>query len=185
MKKFTELLQFVEMETERNPGFANLLSLGKSETLHSIGRKCDSLFLVRSGFVRTLCVRDGEEITLGFFAEGDCIILIDSFYYNRPSEVEIRSIEKSEVWTLGRERLRDILANNNEISKLTFERIHGLLADYARSLESFVTMNAKERYTMLLEEHPEIVLRSPQKFIAEYLGITPVSLSRIKSEISR
>ncbi len=185
MKSFTELLDFVRNESQLDRSFAKILTLEKSETLHQIGRRCDSLYLVESGFLRTLCVRDGEEITLGFFAEGDCIILIDSFYYNKPSGVEIRAIEQSKVWELSRHRLHEILENNNDISRLTFGRIHDLLADYAKNLESFITMNAKERYRQLLADSPQIVLRSPQKYIAEYLGITPVSLSRIKAEISR
>jgi len=51
-----------------------------------------------------------------------------------------------------------------------------------RSLE-MITTSAKNRYQNLLKEKPQIVLHSPLKYIASYLGITDTSFSRIRKEI--
>jgi len=42
--------------------------------------------------------------------------------------------------------------------------------------------SAKERYRILLEERPSLVLRTPSNIIASYLGVTPETLSRIKAK---
>jgi CRP-like cAMP-binding protein len=49
-------------------------------------------------------------------------------------------------------------------------------------MESIQFHTAEERYGALLRESPDIVRRVPLKFIASYLGITPVSLSRIRAK---
>jgi CRP-like cAMP-binding protein len=50
-------------------------------------------------------------------------------------------------------------------------------------LESLQFQTAEERYKQLLTESPEIIQRVPLKYIASYLGITQVSLSRIRAQI--
>ena len=47
-----------------------------------------------------------------------------------------------------------------------------------------ITLPATERYLQLLENHPQVVLQSPLKYIASYLGVTDTSLSRIRKEIA-
>jgi CRP-like cAMP-binding protein len=55
--------------------------------------------------------------------------------------------------------------------------------NYANHFISFIRDTPKERYLNLVKEKPHIVQRVPQQYIASYLGITPVSLSRIRSRI--
>jgi CRP-like cAMP-binding protein len=56
---------------------------------------------------------------------------------------------------------------------------------YAHHFISFIKYTPRERYAALVKERPELVLRVPQQYIASYLGITPVSLSRIRSKLKR
>ena len=48
---------------------------------------------------------------------------------------------------------------------------------------SFISMEAKERYLLIVKEHPELINNAKQEHIASYLGITPSSLSRIKRDL--
>ena len=59
------------------------------------------------------------------------------------------------------------------------------MENYGRLFLSRIKDSPRERYEELLREHPEIVRRIPQHYIASYLGITPVSLSRIRNRIHR
>jgi CRP-like cAMP-binding protein len=59
------------------------------------------------------------------------------------------------------------------------------MEDCGRLFLSRIKDSPRERYEELLREHPEIVRRIPQHYIASYLGITPVSLSRIRNRIHR
>ena len=52
-------------------------------------------------------------------------------------------------------------------------------------LRSFIAETAKERYETLSRTKPELIRRTPQIYLANYLGITPQSLSRLRREITR
>jgi CRP-like cAMP-binding protein len=49
-------------------------------------------------------------------------------------------------------------------------------------IENLQFHTAEERYQLLVKDQPEVLRRAPLKFIASYLGITQVSLSRIRAK---
>jgi hypothetical protein len=51
-------------------------------------------------------------------------------------------------------------------------------------IDSFVLLSPEERYKKYIKDFPGIVNRAPDKHIANVLGITPVSLSRIRKRIA-
>lgn len=59
------------------------------------------------------------------------------------------------------------------------------LSSYQKLFLSRIKDTPQERYEALLTDHPEIVSQIPQHYIASYLGITPVSLSRIRGRIGK
>jgi CRP/FNR family cyclic AMP-dependent transcriptional regulator len=57
--------------------------------------------------------------------------------------------------------------------------------DYIASIkriESLITMDATQRYKQLMETPPTLIQRLPNKIIADYLGISQETLSRLKSK---
>jgi len=59
------------------------------------------------------------------------------------------------------------------------------LNDYGKLFLSRITKKPEERYLEMMNNNPEILLRVPQHYIATYLGITPVSLSRIRNRVAK
>ena len=55
--------------------------------------------------------------------------------------------------------------------------------DYMKYFVSFIKDSPTQRYLNLIEERPQIIQRVPQHYIASYLGVTTVHLSRIKSKL--
>jgi hypothetical protein len=45
-----------------------------------------------------------------------------------------------------------------------------------------VTLEAKERYAIFQQEHPQLEQLIPQYHIASYLGVSPTQLSRIRAQ---
>jgi CRP-like cAMP-binding protein len=77
-----------------------------------------------------------------------------------------------------------MLAEAPGFKELVEENIYQRLEHYFALFLSRIRDTPQQRYLHLLREHPVIVQRIPQHFIASYLGITPVSLSRIRSRTS-
>jgi hypothetical protein len=68
------------------------------------------------------------------------------------------------------------------------ERFGRLIAEYylccyEDRVSAFITQTPEERYLKLMENGREILLRIPQHYVANFLGITPVSLSRIRKRV--
>ena len=52
-------------------------------------------------------------------------------------------------------------------------------------LEAFVLLTPEERYQELISSNPTLINRVPDKYIANIIGITPVSLSRIRKRLAK
>ena len=72
---------------------------------------------------------------------------------------------------------------NPELRTLFMDALFERVFDYMKHFFSFIKDTPQQRYLNLTKEKPEIIRRVPQHYIASYLGITTVHLSRIKSKI--
>ena len=90
-------------------------------------------------------------------------------------------LEDSEVIAINATALFALYDTHSDIERL-FRRIFEIaLVEQVNRIESLQFHTAEERYAALIKESPNILKRVPLKFIASYLGITPVSLSRIRA----
>ncbi|MDB5146835.1 MAG: putative transcriptional regulator, Crp/Fnr family, partial [Mucilaginibacter sp.] len=99
-----------------------------------------------------------------------------------PSVASIQSPEPSELLVLSYAD-RDLLLK--EIPG--FETMYRLVLEQAyiasiQRIESLITMDSKARYNILMQTQPEIIKRLPNKIVADYLGISQETLSRLKSK---
>lgn len=127
-------------------------------------------------------------MTFQFFFENNSVSSIESFRKHIPSLFSIETIEPCTLWWIDKtdvdsllEEMSEIPAVRNQILNAMFERtLH-----YMEHFLSFVRDTPQERYVNLLTQRPYIVQRVPQHYIASYLGISRVHLSRIKNKLAR
>ena len=142
-----------------------------------------SLFFIKKGCLREGFTEGGREITFQFFFEGERVASFESFMMSRPSEMFIETIEPTTVNILKKKDF-DFLIKKFPVLKEQFVRVIVMrFTHYAKLFRSHITNNPKQRYLELLNNEPRIIQRVPLQYIASYLGITPVSLSRIRSKI--
>jgi CRP-like cAMP-binding protein len=137
---------------------------------------------IKKGCLREWFNKDGKEITFQFFFEGQAVASIDSFMNNQPSLYSIESIEPSIIYSMNKNSFDQIYQSipefKEEFQKFIFQRFR----NYANLFLSRIKDSPKERYNDLIRNQPEIIKRIPQHYIASYLGITPISLSRIRNK---
>lgn len=185
-KVVEEFVPFTDEEWSIFQSHLKLLSLKKKEFLVEAGKVCPYIGYIVSGSVRCYHIKDGNEITSYFSLENEMITSYKSFLNKIPSPNAIESIEKTEMVVFNLSSLHELV--NNELLSLKMERFGRLIAEflifcYEDRITSFVTLTPEERYINLLSKSSNIIRRIPQHYIANYLGITPVSLSRIRRRI--
>lgn len=150
-------------------------------TLLQEGQVSKTAYLVEGGCVRCWFNHNGKDITFQFFFEGEAVSSIESFQTNTPSMFNLETIEPSVIKSISKSDYDYILGNSPILKKETEELTLQRLLFYQKLFLSRIKDNPQKRYEELLQERSEIFLRVPQHYIASYLGITPVSLSRIRS----
>jgi len=124
---------------------------------------------------------DGKDVTFQFFFEGDAVSSIESFWADQASMFSLESIEASTILVVSKKDFQRVVNGSNETKELVNQHIFQRLITYQKLFLSRIKEKPQERYEQLLANNPDIFNRIPQHYIASYLGITSVSLSRIRN----
>jgi len=160
------------------------IKLKKNDYFLKEGQICDFIGLLGHGvMIYTKTLENGDEITVHFAFEGDWVNNNLSRLSNSPSNVNIKAIDYSVILVI---KQKDIEYLYHKIPKV--ERLGRILTErsfvkFVEQTLEFQTLSAKERYEKLLKSHPEIFQKVQLYHIANYLGIAPKSLSRIRKEL--
>nr|WP_199156750.1 Crp/Fnr family transcriptional regulator [Pedobacter sp. ASV2] len=140
-----------------------------------------TMFFIERGCLRTWVNHDGKEITTQFFFEGDKVSSIESFRTYSPSLYSIESLEPCVLQTLSSQEFQNVLECVPGFKDEMQEHLFNRLMQSQKTFYSHLKNSPQQRYQELIEEHPHIIQRVAQHYIASYLGITSVSLSRIRN----
>ena len=156
-------------------------------TLLKEGEISKKLFLIEKGCIRVWFNNNGKDITFQFFFENDAVASIESFIKKVPSPVIIETIKPSVLWSIHKkdaDRMIEEIKGVPELRDKLINSIFNRTFDYMKHFFSFIKDTPTQRYLNLLTEKPQIVKRVPQHYIASYLGISSVHLSRIKNKFT-
>jgi len=159
------------------------IDVKRSVTLLHEGEIARKLYFVKEGCLRASMTHRGKEITFQFFFENDAVASIESFRSNKPSGMSIKTIERSTLIVLRKEGFERLMTDFPQLKDVMLETAFRRFEHYSRLFVSSIRDTPRQRYLALLKDDPRILQRVPQHFIASYLGITPVSLSRIRSTL--
>ncbi|MQS53146.1 Crp/Fnr family transcriptional regulator [Companilactobacillus mishanensis] len=154
-------------------------------TLLYEGDVADNIFIVDKGSLRLWNNDDGNDITMQFFFENQIVASFESLYGDQPSNFSIESMEDTKLRILKKSDFERIINNKPEMREFFTQMICKRFIDYTHYFLSRIKENPRDRYGELVAKEPKILKRVPQYYIASYLGITPVSLSRIRNKIQK
>ncbi len=157
----------------------------KKEFLLKAGKVSHSLCFIQKGLMRAYYVKGNTEVSAWFMTDGDFIVSIESFYEQKESYESIQALEDTEMLYIDFDELEYIYKKFLEFNYIGRVITIKYLTLWAKQLYSIRNQTAEERYLWLLANRPEIILRVPAKYIASYLDITEVTLSRIKNNIAK
>ena len=155
----------------------------KNKHVQEIGQTCRTYYFVSSGLARIYYLKDGIDVTEYFAFENDMIIRAESLFTGKPSKKAIQAIEDTDLIGIPAAKLEALFDSHPEVERLFRKMMEMSYVAYVNRIESLQFHSADERYRQLLSDFPSLLERIPLKQIASYLGITQVSLSRIRASI--
>lgn len=163
-------------------GISREIQVAKNKDLQSIGQTCRTIYFINKGLARIYYYKDGIDVTESFAHENNIIVRVESLFTSRPSRKGIQVLEDSEIIAIDAPRLFELYDEPPGIERLFRKIFEASHVETVNRIEGIQFHTAEERYRALLSEAPDIIQRVPLKYIASYLGITQVSLSRIRAQ---
>jgi CRP-like cAMP-binding protein len=157
-------------------------SYDKNELIQATNSSCRTVYLVKSGGARIFYYKDGTDITEHFAFQNDIIIRAESLFTGKPTIKGLQALVPSTLFAIDSDTLFQLFDTHPTLERLFRKIIEREYVNSVKRLESLQFNTAKERYLELLAT-TDFVQKIPLKHIATYLGITQVSLSRIRAEI--
>jgi len=181
---FDKLIDLIKKDeknwTKFQKAFIEKKIASKTILLHE-GEISNNIYFIKEGCLREWFNKDGKDITFQFFFEVQPVASIDSFMNNKPSLFTIESIEPSTILSIGKEDFKELFITYPELKDKFQDFIFQRFRNYGLLFLSRIKDSPQERYEDLIKNHPEIIKRVSQHYIASFLGITPISLSRIRN----
>lgn len=171
-------------ERDKLSDFFTYREIPKNHTIIQYGDVVKEWYFIIKGCVRFYYIKDnGEEATGFFFTENMFFTSFESFLTGDPGIQVFDSLEACELLVINKRRINELYELIPAMQIFTKKLLEERFINAQRVVASYILNNAEERYLQMLKSNPSILNRVPQHTLATYLGITPVSLSRIRKRI--
>ncbi|MEC4005703.1 Crp/Fnr family transcriptional regulator [Flavobacterium sp. SUN052] len=163
---------------------AKIRKIKVSEIYINEGDFYNKIGYIKKGLIRGYFIKEnGDEITTIIRWEDQFITSHDGVLFNKPSRLFYQALENTTLIEVDYDVAQTFMAKNPKLEEGRKHFMLKMLAESITRVESFLLLSPEERYLQFIKDKPDIINRIPDKYIATLLGITPVSLSRIKKRI--
>ncbi|CAM4092158.1 cAMP-binding domain of CRP or a regulatory subunit of cAMP-dependent protein kinases [Pedobacter westerhofensis] len=160
------------------------LSAKKKELIEIEGDPVKRMYFVVKGYLRIYFLKpDGAEVTRRFAFEKRFSTCLVSFVTGETLVESTQAIVDSELLFISRKDFYHLVETIPAWENFYRKYLEGAYVTNTNRLQRFITLDASQRYKLLLQENPEVILRLSNKLVANYLNISQEALSRIKSKV--
>ena len=165
--------------------FATSKVIAASEIYIPEGKIFKKIIYIKKGILRIFFVTaSGEEKTFFFRWEGQIAAIPECIFDNQPTRQTWQALEDCELMEIDFDIVEKLSENNISLIKIRLGFAEKMFLEALKRVESFVLDKPEERYQKLIIQNPEIIKRVADKHIASFIGVTPVSLSRIRKRLA-
>lgn len=156
------------------------LSIKRNDYLKVAGTVDTNIYLVESGSLRIYILDEDEEQIIRFGYSDNIIVALDSFFTEKPSDFYIQAIKKTVVKVIPKNVFYEFIEKSDSYKKLLIPLLEDLILQQMEREKDVLTVSPKERYARVLARSPRLFQEIPDKHIANYLRMSPETLSRLK-----
>jgi CRP-like cAMP-binding protein len=182
-KFLTGLATLTEQEWLTLQDILQVRHFEKKESFQEAGKKCKTVGFLMEGCFRWVKTVNGEERTFDFAIENEFVTNYHSIITQQPCDVDIIAVEKSTMICFDANKLLQLFDTT-----FNWQKIGRHLAEYVAcySLERLIDSyyeTPRIRYEKLMSTSPKLFLRIPHHILANYLGMTKETLSRLRNSV--
>lgn len=161
-----------------------LIKKDKKQALTKLGETPTDLFILKNGIVRSYYIDEkGKKYTRSFFTPISSTGSLGALILKKPSKLTYECITDCELYALNFKELKELIKKDKNIAIMYGKALESIFLLLESRIFDLSVLNATEKYLKLKKEIPDIENLMPQYYIASYLNITPVQLSRIRKEL--
>lgn len=172
-EKLSEICScFHRIETKRN------------EILLNYDDICNRYYFINKGCIRLYTIsKDGMEHSRYFAFEGNFATALPSFIDQQPAEEFLQTVQKSELLYISRASFYHLVNTIPQFALIYTEILEQGFIMAQKRIYGFQGLDALDKVKWLIKNQPKLLLNISNKMVASYLGISPFTLSRIKSKL--
>lgn len=172
------------MSSNLNESLHRTEHLQSGEVFLAYGKPCHKIGMLVKGVMRGYIIdNDGNEITTHFYQDGDMVV--GSFIPNINLSMTIEALDDCELSVADYAEVMSHVNKSQEITDVITREFEKLNKQLQSRLVSLLNLSALDKYQMFLKDYPGLLNRIPHYYIAQYLGITPTQLSRVRKQFSQ
>lgn len=188
---YSLLKSYIRSQTEINEEDLQLICsyfkpklTSRNEIVVDFNDICDSYYFINKGCIRLYTINsEGIETSRYFAFEGMLCTALPSFIDQKPACEYLQTIEKSELLVISRADFYKLVGEMPQFGEI-YKRILELgFITAQKRIYGFQGFDALEKVRWIIKHQPHFLLRVSNKMAASYLGISPSTLSRIKSKL--
>ena len=184
-KSLAKKVNLAKAEWESIKPFFIPKKLRKRQYLLNAGDVCQYFCFVEKGLLRSFSVdKNANEHVVQFALEGWWISDMGSFLSGDTAVYNIEAIEDSELLLLTRQAMDEMLDQVPKMERYFRLLMQNNIVVLQRRIVGVLSLSAEEKYKRMMKLYPDILQRSPQQYVASFLGITPETLSRVRKQVS-
>lgn len=179
----SNLVQFTNQEKQLIQNAFTFRQVPKKFRLTEEGKIAREVYFINKGLLRLYYTKEGEDITAFIFKENLFASCYDSFLRKVPSIQTLETLEDADLLVISYDEMQKLYALVPAMNVLTRKIAEQRFINAQMILSSYILDSPEERYRKFEAAHGDLLLRVPHYMIASFLGITPVSLSRIRKRL--
>lgn len=157
------------------------MKFNKNEMILKEGEVCRNIYYVDRGLVRQFYSKKGRIVTEHFGSDHTIFMCIESLFKEEPTKLQVEALEPTVIYALPKHKLEQVALHNVNIQILYRKILEESLIISQVHADLVRFESAQERYKKMCKLNPQVVLRAPLVYIANYLQMTPETLSRVRA----
>ncbi len=159
------------------------ISLPKGHVLIREGTIEKYTYFIVKGFARGFFYKEGKEVTIWFASEGMSLLSMNAYLFDSVGYENIELVEECALMKISNKRLNALFEQEVELANWGRRMSDRVVLKLEQMFMERYFLSAARRYHLLVDREPEILQKVPLRHIASYLGVSQVSLSRIRAGI--